>query len=75
MKCEELLETEDAAIKDHHDVQENQKDIFFILFGNRLIISFHLLNGIYLKRRRVNQWAKLPRIVAMSGPSCLDLHF
>ena len=74
MKCEEPLETEDASIKDHH-VQENQKDIFFILFGNRLIISFHLLNGIYLKRRRVNQWAKLPRIVAMSGPSCLDLHF
>ena len=28
MKCEELLETEDAAIKDHHDVQENQKDIY-----------------------------------------------
>ena len=32
MKCEELLETEDAAIKDHHDVQENQKDIFYIVW-------------------------------------------
>ena len=33
---------------------------------------FHLLNGIYLTSRRVNQWAKVPRIVVRRGSSCLD---
>ena len=33
---------------------------------------FHLLNGIYLTSRWVNQWAKVPSIVVRRGSSCLD---